>query len=141
MGAREILRHRVSKYLMKYLNTRAEGDGVPTDVLDPLTLTFAALADPTRRAMLARLAVGEATVSELAEPFAVSLPAISQHLKVLERAGLVVRTREAQWRPSRLQVDPLDEAVDWLLARRRTWDARMDRLEAHLRRTGEDDHD
>jgi len=112
---------------------------VPTDVLDPLTLTFSALADPTRRAMLARLAAGEATVSELAEPFAVSLPAISQHLKVLERAGLVVRTREAQWRPSRLQVDPLDEAVDWLLARRRTWDARMDRLEAHLRRTGEDD--
>jgi DNA-binding transcriptional ArsR family regulator len=114
---------------------------VPTNVLDPLTLTFAALADPTRRAMLARLAAGEATVSELAQPFAVSLPAISQHLKVLERAGLVVRTREAQWRPSRLQLDPLDEAVDWLLARRRTWDARMDRLEAHLRRTGEDDHD
>ena len=114
---------------------------MPTDVQDPLTLTFAALADPTRRAMLARLAAGEATVSELAEPFAVSLPAISQHLKVLERAGLVVRTREAQWRPSRLQVDPLDEAVDWLLARRRTWDARMDRLEAHLRRTGEDDND
>jgi DNA-binding transcriptional ArsR family regulator len=112
---------------------------VPIDVQDPLTLTFAALADPTRRAMLARLAAGEATVSQLAEPFAVSLPAISQHLKVLERAGLVVRTREAQWRPSRLQVDPLDEAVDWLLARRRTWDARMDRLEAHLRRTGEDD--
>ena len=114
---------------------------MPIDVQDPLTLTFAALADPTRRAMLARLAAGEATVGQLAEPFAVSLPAISQHLKVLERAGLVVRTREAQWRPSRLQVDPLDEAVDWLLARRRTWDARMDRLEAHLRRTGEDDND
>ena len=114
---------------------------MPTDVQDPLTLTFAALADPTRRAMLARLAAGEATVSELAAPFAVTLPAISQHLKVLERAGLVVRTREAQWRPSRLHVDPLDEAVDWLLARRRTWDARMDRLEAHLRRTGEDDDD
>ena len=112
---------------------------MPTDLQDPLTATFGALADPTRRAMLARLATGEATVGQLAEPFAVSLPAISQHLKVLERAGLVVRTREAQWRPSRLQVDPLDEAVDWLLARRRTWDARMDRLEAHLRRTGEDD--
>ncbi len=112
---------------------------MPTDLQDPLTATFAALADPTRRAMLARLATGEATVGQLAEPFAVSLPAISQHLKVLERAGLVVRTREAQWRPSRLQVDPLDEAVDWLLARRRTWDTRMDRLEAHLRRTGEDD--
>ena len=112
---------------------------MPPDLQDPLTLTFAALADPTRRAMLARLAAGDATVSELEEPFAVFLPAISQHLKVLERAGLVVRTREAQWRPSRLQVDPLDEAVDWLLARRRTWDARMDRLEAHLRRTEEDD--
>jgi DNA-binding transcriptional ArsR family regulator len=114
---------------------------MPTDVQDPLTLTFAALADPTRRAMLARLATGEASVSELAEPFAVSLPAISQHLKVLERAGLVVRTREAQWRPSRLQVDPLDAAVDWLLARRHAWDVRMDRLEAHLRRTGEDEDD
>jgi DNA-binding transcriptional ArsR family regulator len=114
---------------------------MPTDVQDRLTLTFAALADPTRRAMLARLAAGEATVSELAEPFAVSLPAISQHLKVLERAGLVTRTREAQCRPSRLQVDAMDEAVDWLLARRRTWDDRMDRLEAHLRRTGENDHD
>ena len=113
---------------------------MPTDLDDPLTRTFAALADPTRRAMLARLASGEATVSQLAEPFAVSLPAISQHLKVLERAGLVVRTREAQWRPSRLQVDPIDQAVDWLLARRRTWDRRMDRLEAHLRRTG-DHHD
>jgi DNA-binding transcriptional ArsR family regulator len=112
---------------------------MPTDLDDPLTRTFAALADPTRRAMLTRLATGEATVSELAEPFAVSLPAISQHLRVLERAGLVVRTREAQWRPSRLQVDPIDEAVDWLLDRRRTWDSRMDRLEAHLRRTGEND--
>ena len=106
---------------------------------DPLTLTFAALADPTRRAMLARLATGEATVSELARPFEVSLPAISQHLKVLERAGLVRRSREGQWRPSRLEVDPLDEAVDWLLARRRTWEGRMDRMEAHLRRTGEND--
>ena len=112
---------------------------MPTDVDDPLTRTFAALADPTRRAMLARLATGEAPLSQLAEPVAGSLAAISQHLKVLERAGLVVRTREAQWRPSRLQVDPIDEAVDWLLARRRTWDSRMDRLEAHLRRTGEND--
>jgi DNA-binding transcriptional ArsR family regulator len=106
---------------------------MPTDLDDPLTGTFVAPADSTRRAMLARLAAGEATVGQLAEPFAVSLPAISQHLKVLERAGLVVRTREAQWRPSRLQVHPIDEAVEGLLARRRTWDARMDRLEAHLR--------
>jgi DNA-binding transcriptional ArsR family regulator len=115
------------------------GRDVPSNLEDPLTLTFAALADPTRRAMLARLAAGEATVSELAKPFPVSLPAISQHLKVLERAGLVSRSREGQWRPSRLQVDSLDEAVDWLLARRRTWESRMDRLEAHLRQTGEND--
>jgi DNA-binding transcriptional ArsR family regulator len=107
---------------------------VPTD---QLSITFAALADPTRRSILTRLAEGEATVNELAEPFSVSLPAISRHLKVLERAGLIVRGREAQWRPSRLQADPLDEAVEWMLARKSTWQARMDRLETHLRRTGE----
>ena len=104
---------------------------------DQLSITFAALADPTRRSILTRLAEGEATVNELAEPFSVSLPAISRHLKVLERAGLIVRGREAQWRPSRLQADPLDEAVEWMLARKSTWQARMDRLETHLRRTGE----
>jgi DNA-binding transcriptional ArsR family regulator len=87
---------------------------VPTD---QLSLTFAALADPTRRSILTRLAEGEATVNELAEPFPVSLPAISRHLKVLERAGLIVRSREAQWRPSRLQADPLDEAVEWMQSR------------------------
>ena len=101
---------------------------------DPLTLTFGALADPTRRAILTRLAEGEATVNELAEPFAMSLPAISRHLKVLERAGLIVRAREAQWRPSRLETDPLDEAVEWMQSRKRTWEERMDRLDAHLRR-------
>jgi DNA-binding transcriptional ArsR family regulator len=106
---------------------------------DPLSLTFSALADPTRRSILTRLAEGEATVSELAKPFAVSLPAISRHLKVLERAGLIVRTRDAQWRPSRLQADPLDDAVEWLELRRRTWETRMDRLDAHLRRKGEQD--
>jgi DNA-binding transcriptional ArsR family regulator len=106
---------------------------------DQLSLTFAALADPTRRSILTRLAEGEATVNELAEPFPVSLPAISRQLKVLERAGLIVRTREAQWRPSRLQVDPLDQAVDWMLARKETWDARMDRLDAHLRRKGQNE--
>ena len=100
--------------------------------IDQLSLTFAALADPTRRSILTRLAEGEATVNELAEPFTVTLPAISRHLKVLERAGLIVRGREAQWRPSRLQADPLDEAVEWMQARKRTWEARMDRLEAHL---------
>ena len=104
---------------------------------DQLSITFAALADPTRRSILTRLAEGEATVNELAEPFSVSLPAISRHLKVLEHAGLIVRSREAQWRPSRLQADPLDEAVEWMLSRKATWEARIDRLETHLRRTGE----
>ena len=106
---------------------------------DQLSETFAALGDPTRLAIVARLADGDATVKELAEPFDVSLPAISRHLKVLERAGLIVRTREAQWRPSRFQADPLDEAVEWMKARKETWDARMDRLDAHLRRKGKPD--
>jgi len=106
---------------------------------DPLSLTFAALADPTRRSILTRLAEGEATVNELAEPFPVSLPAISRHLKVLERAGLIVRSREAQWRPSRLHADPLDEAAAWMRERTRTWEARMDRLDAHLQRKGAHD--
>ncbi len=106
---------------------------------DQLSLTFAALADPTRRSIVSRLAEGEATVNELAEPFSMSLPAISHHLKVLERAGLIVRSREAQWRPSRLQADPLDEAVAWMESRKRTWEGRMDRLDAHLRRKGQHD--
>jgi len=100
---------------------------------DQLSLTFAALADPTRRAILTRLAEGEATVNELAEPFKISLPAISRHLKVLERAGLITRGREKQWRPSRMQAEPLDDAVSWMQDRKRTWEARMDRLDAHLR--------
>ena len=104
---------------------------------DQLSLTFAALADPTRRAILTRLAEGEATVNELAEPFRISTPAISRHLKVLERAGLIARSREAQWRPSRMQAEPLDDAVDWMQSRKRTWDARIDRLDAHLRRKGD----
>lgn len=103
---------------------------------DQLSRTFAALADPTRRAILTRLAEGEATVNELAEPFDVSLPAISRHLKVLERAGLIVRSRDAQWRPARMQAEPLDEAMAWMQSRKRTWEARMDRLDAHLRRRG-----
>ena len=107
---------------------------------DQLSLTFAALSDPTRRSILTRLAEGEATVNELAEPFAVSLPAISRHLKVLERAGLIARSREAQWRPSRLQAEPLDEAVAWMQSRKQTWEDRMDRLDAHLRAKG-DHHD
>jgi DNA-binding transcriptional ArsR family regulator len=99
---------------------------------DSLTLTFSALADPTRRAILSRLAEGEATVNEIAEPFPLSLPAISRHLKVLEYAGLIIRSRDAQWRRNRLEAQPLDEAVEWMLTRKRTWEARMDRLDAHL---------
>jgi DNA-binding transcriptional ArsR family regulator len=102
--------------------------------VDRLTRTFAALSDPTRRAILARLAEGEATVNDIAEPFAISLPAISRHLKVLERAGLITRSREAQWRPARMQAEPLDEAIAWINERRATWEARMDRLDSHLRR-------
>ena len=104
---------------------------------DRLSLTFAALADPTRRSILARLANDDATVRDLAEPFAISLPAISRHLKVLESAGLIVRSRDAQWRPSRMQAEPLDDAVDWMQSRKQTWEARMDRLDEHLRRKGE----
>src|ERR671922_2420558 len=104
-----------------------------------LDATFSALADPTRRAILARLTLGEASVNELAEPFDMSLPAVSRHLKVLERAGLIVRGRQAQWRPSRLQADPLDDAVEWMQSRKRTWEARMDRLDARLRQKGEQD--
>lgn len=99
-----------------------------------LDRTFAALADPIRRSILARLAESDATVSELASPFEVTLPAISRHLKVLERAGLIERGRAAQWRPSRLSPAPLAHAQDWLDARRRTWERRIDRLESHLNR-------
>ena len=106
---------------------------------DQLSRTFAALADPTRRTILTRLADGEATVNELAEPLPMSLPAVSRHLKVLERAGLIARTRDAQWRPSRMEAEPLDEAVAWMESRKRTWEARMDRLDAHLLDTGDPD--
>ena len=106
---------------------------------DQLSLTFAALAGPTRRAILTRLADGEATVNELAAPFPISRRAISRHLKVLEHAGLIVRSREAQWRPSRIQADPLNDAVEWMQSRKRTWEARIDRLDAHLRRKGDRD--
>ena len=101
---------------------------------DRLSIIFAALADPTRRAILARLADGDATVSELAEPFSISLPAISRHLKVLEEAGLISRSRSAQWRSSSLQAEPLREATAWMQQCRRFWDTNFDRLDAHLRR-------
>jgi DNA-binding transcriptional ArsR family regulator len=108
---------------------RASGEK-PTD---PLSVTFAALADPTRRAILARLAAGEMSVTELAEPFAMSLPAISKHLKVLERAGLIERRRDAQWRPARLDAGPLRDVADWVEAYRRFWEQRFDRLDEYLR--------
>jgi len=100
---------------------------------DTLSVTFAALADPTRRAILARLTDGEATVNELAEPFAVSLQAVSKHLKVLERAGLITRGRDAQYRPCRFEAAPLDGAVEWIDRHRRVWAQRFDQLEHHLR--------
>jgi DNA-binding transcriptional ArsR family regulator len=99
---------------------------------DQLSLTFAALADPTRRAILARLSAGEASVTELAEPFKMSLPAVSKHLKVLGRAGLIARGREAQWRPSRLRADPLREVSDWVAPYRRFWEESFDRLDQYL---------
>jgi DNA-binding transcriptional ArsR family regulator len=100
---------------------------------DRLSVIFAALADPTRRAILARLTEGDATVTELAEPFDISLPAISRHLKVLEAAGLISRSRSAQWRTSSLEVAPLQEATEWMERYRRFWDANLDRLDAHLK--------
>jgi DNA-binding transcriptional ArsR family regulator len=102
---------------------------VPTD---QLTLTFAALADPTRRAILARLARGEATVTELAEPFDMTMPAVSKHLKVLERAGLIARGRAAQWRPCQLRARPLKEADDWIERYRTHWEERFSRLDGYL---------
>jgi len=99
---------------------------------DHLSNTFAALADPTRRAILARLATGEASVTELAEPFLMSMPAVSKHLKVLERAGLIARGREAQWRPCRLDAAPLKDVAGWIEHYRRFWDQSFDRLDAYL---------
>ena len=99
---------------------------------DALSTTFAALADPTRRAILARLAGGEATVKELAAPFAMSGPAVSKHLRVLERAGLITRGRAAQWRPRRLQAKPLKEVADWAEKYRRHWDENFERLDNYL---------
>ena len=102
-------------------------------VPDRLSATFAALADPTRRAILARLASGETSVMELAEPFDISLPAVSRHLKVLERAGLIERGREAQWRPCRLQATPLKGVADWVEVYRRHWEESFDRLGSYLK--------
>ncbi len=100
---------------------------------DHLSITFTALADPTRRAILARLARGEATVNELAEPFALSLPAVSKHLKVLQRAGLITQERKAQWRPCHLEAAPLRDIADWVEHYRRFWEQSFDRLDEYLR--------
>ena len=100
---------------------------------DPLSTTFAALADPTRRAILARLALGEATVSELAAPFDMSLPGISKHLKVLQRAGLIEQGRQAQWRPCRLAPEPLRDVAEWVEQYRRHWEESFERLDDYLR--------
>jgi DNA-binding transcriptional ArsR family regulator len=104
---------------------------------DVLSSTFAALADPTRRAILARLSLGETSVTDLASPFDMSMPAVSKHLKVLERAGLIARGREAQWRPCRLEAGPLKEAASWIEGYRRFWSAHVDALERHLDRMGQ----
>jgi DNA-binding transcriptional ArsR family regulator len=100
---------------------------------DHLSMTFGALADPTRRAIIARLAKGEASVTELAKPFDMTLPAVSKHLKVLERAGLITRSRDAQWRRARLRAQRLEEAADWVERYREFWERSFDRLDAHLR--------
>ena len=105
-----------------------------SQTVDHLSSTFAALADPTRRAILARLALGETSVTELAEPFDMSMPAVSKHLKVLERAGLIARGREAQWRPCRLEAAPLKTAAQWIDEYRRFWEESFDRLEEYLTR-------
>jgi DNA-binding transcriptional ArsR family regulator len=108
---------------------------------DPLSLTFAALADPTRRAILVRLAQGEATVNELAEPFSMSLQAVSKHLKVLEAAGLISRGRDAQFRPCHLEPEQLDVATDWIVKNRQIWTERFDQLEQHLKHLKHTTHD
>lgn len=108
---------------------------------DALTLTFSALADPTRRAILERLSHGQAAVNELAAPFAISQPAISKHLKVLEKAGLIARGRDAQWRPARLQAEPLRDVSQWLERYRRNWEESYDRLDEYLQKLQADQDD
>lgn len=107
---------------------------VQYDTTEQLNNTFAALADPTRRAILARLSIGQASVNELAKPFAMSLPAISKHLKVLEKAGLIERGKEAQWRPCRIKAAPLKDATDWLEDYRLLWEESLDRLDNYLQK-------
>ena len=117
---------------LPYYTDRLFNYMVSTDAPDRLSSTLAALADPTRRAILARLAAGETSVTELAKPFRMSLPAVSKHLKVLERAGLIARGRSAQWRPCRLDAGPMREAAEFLAGYRRFWDQSFDRLDDYL---------
>jgi DNA-binding transcriptional ArsR family regulator len=119
--------------MVKYGHDGFPGHDVTAALEERLDATFAALADPTRRAIVARLAAGDATVNELAEPFDLSLPGISKHLKVLERSGLITRRRQAQFRPCHLERQALDVAVDWIEANRRLWSERFDKLDDHLR--------
>lgn len=119
--------------MVKYCHAHADDHHVTASGGVRLDTTFAALADPTRRAIVARLAAGDATVNELAAPFELTLPAISKHLKVLERSGLITRRREAQFRPCHLERQALDAAVDWIEANRRLWTERFDQLDDHLR--------
>jgi DNA-binding transcriptional ArsR family regulator len=107
---------------------------------DALSATFSALSDPTRRAILARLACGQSSVKELAEPFQMTLPAVTKHLKVLERAGLISRGRQAQWRPCRLEADPLREIAEYVDQYRKLWEARLDRLDDYLRELQAKEH-
>jgi DNA-binding transcriptional ArsR family regulator len=122
--------HERRLYSIARLNSQVEGQKMAVDVLSE---TFSALADPTRRAILARLALGEATVNELAAPFPVTLQAVSKHLKVLERAGLITRGKDAQWRPCRLRAAPLGDITHWLEDYRQFWEQSFDRLDEHLR--------
>jgi DNA-binding transcriptional ArsR family regulator len=123
-----------SEHLLRYLTIRLFNCMVHhATSTERLNATFAALADPTRRAILARLAAGETSVSELAAPFKMSLPAVSKHLKVLERAGLIARGREAQWRPCRLAAGPLKDAAEWIEHYRQFWEQSFDRLDEYLR--------
>jgi DNA-binding transcriptional ArsR family regulator len=119
--------------MVKYPGDHSSGHVMTAAVDDRLDATFAALADPTRRAIVARLAAGDATVNELAEPFRLSLPGISKHLKVLERSGLISRRRQAQFRPCHLERQALDAAVGWIEENRRLWSERFDKLDDHLR--------
>jgi DNA-binding transcriptional ArsR family regulator len=121
-----------NRLINRTVNYMTTATATATAARDPLSTTFAALADPTRRAILARLVEGEAAVTELAEPFDMTLPAVSKHLKVLERAGLIQRSRHAQWRPCRLAPEPLKEVASWVEQYRRLWEDRLDRLDDYL---------